>query len=179
MGYQEAPRSDPRCGRAPHFRPRPMQPAHVWRRACWLGRQPEPCFGPRPSLALNFGPSLRGCSKIPKAFEHFGSNLSVLEAVWKLQKLFKGSRICCICKGCCSWFPEWFEVPGECPGGSVGVWGRSMPRALGSTGGGAPGSVSSQVSLHGLSLGSLQVHQDICYSEEHKECGCWQQRDRV
>lgn len=65
-----------------------VQPARIWRRACGLGRRPEPCLGPRPSLALNFGPSLKGCLKIPKAFEHFGSNLSVLEAVWKLQKLF-------------------------------------------------------------------------------------------
>lgn len=100
-----------------------VQPAHVWRRACGLGRWPESCLGPGPFLALNLGPSLRGCSKIPKAFEHIGSNLSVLEAVWRLQKLFKVSRICCVYKGCCSRFPEWFEVLGEGPRGRVGVRG--------------------------------------------------------
>lgn len=94
-----------------------VQPARIWRRACGLGRRPEPCLGPRPSLALNFGPSLKGCLKIPKAFEHFGSNLSVLEAVWKLQKLFKGSRICCVCK---DRFPEWFEVPADVPEAVLG-----------------------------------------------------------
>lgn len=130
-----------------------MQPAHIWRNACRLGRQPEPRLGPGPSLALNFGPSLGGCSKIPKAFEHFGSNLSVLEAVWKLQKLFKVPESVAFAKAIyCSWFPVWFEVLGEHLQGRIGLWGRSMLSGLGSTGGGASGSMSSQVSLQGLSL---------------------------
>lgn len=54
-----------------------------------------------------------------------------------------------------------------------------MLRALGSTGGGAPGSVSSQLALQGLSLESRQAPQDICCSEEQKVCGCWQQGDGV
>lgn len=118
----------------PRFRPRPECSQPTFGGGLWLGRQPGPHVGPQPSLALNFGPSLRGYSKIPKAFEHFVSNLSVLEAVWTLQKQFKGSRIGCICKGCCSWFPEWFEVLGEDPRGGAGVWGQSTLTALGGSG---------------------------------------------